>query len=84
MPGWAGRCRHRDGGRAADRRAAWSIGVVRATEENRRMSVNRDRKTSLSAHGRSQVTWLFRDAPMQPNVLLQLPPTVVSLHRVRR
>src|SRR5690606_16647035 len=28
--------------------------------------------------GRAQITWLFKDAPMQPNALLQLPPLVVA------
>lgn len=63
---------------ADDQRSVWSAGVVRVTEENRRTSENRDKKTGLNAHGRSQITWLFKDAPMQPNALLQLPPTVVA------
>lgn len=63
---------------ANDQRSVWSAGVVRVTEENRRTSENRDKKTGLNAHGRSQITWLFKDAPMQPNALLQLPPSVVA------
>nr|WP_051357438.1 NaeI family type II restriction endonuclease [Segniliparus rugosus] len=63
---------------ANDQQSRWSAGVVRATEENRRASENRDRKTGLNAHGRSQITWLFKDAPMQPNVLLRLPADVVK------
>lgn len=58
--------------------SVWSAGVVRVTVENRRTSENRDKKTGLNAHGRSQITWLFKDAPMQPNALLQLPPEVVT------
>lgn len=63
---------------ADDQKSVWSAGVVRVTEENRRTSENRDKKTGLNAHGRSQITWLFKDAPMQPNALLQLPPSVVA------
>lgn len=63
---------------ANDQKSVWSAGVVRVTEANRRTSENRDRKTGLNAHGRSQITWLFKDAPMQPNALLQLPAAVVA------
>lgn len=63
---------------ADDQKSVWSAGVVRVTEENRRISENRDKKTGLNTHGRSQITWLFKDAPMQPNALLQLPATVVA------
>lgn len=63
---------------ADDRKSVWSAGVVRVTVENRRTSENRDKKTGLNAHGRSQITWLFKDAPMQPNALLQLPGEVVA------
>lgn len=61
---------------ADDQRSDWSAGVVRVTEENRRTSENRDKKTGLNAHGRSQITWRCKDAPMQPNALLQFPPSV--------
>lgn len=63
---------------ADDRKSLWSAGVVRATQENRRTSENRDKKTGLNALGRSQITWVFKDAQMQPNALLQLPPSAVS------
>lgn len=63
---------------ASDQKSVWSAGVVRVTEANRRTSENRDKKTGLNAHGRSQITWLFKDAPMQPNALLQLTPDVVT------
>lgn len=63
---------------ADDRKSAWSAGVIRVTAENRRMSENRDRKTSLNAYGRTQIMWLFKDAPMQENALLQLPQEIVA------
>ncbi|WP_233139862.1 NaeI family type II restriction endonuclease [Cellulosimicrobium sp. KWT-B] len=62
---------------ADDAKSAWSAGLVRVSEQNRRTSENRDRKTGLNAHGRSQILWLHKNASMQPNALLQLPPDVV-------
>ncbi|MGV0046850.1 NaeI family type II restriction endonuclease [Mycobacterium colombiense] len=63
---------------ADDQKSVWSVGAVRVSAANRRTSANRDRKTGLNSRGRSQIVWLFRDAPMQPNALLQLPPTTVD------
>ncbi len=63
---------------ADDQKSVWSAGVVRVTDENRRTSENRDKKTGLNAHGRSQITWLFKDATMQPNALLQLRAATVT------
>lgn len=63
---------------ADDRTATWSAGVVRASEANRRLGENRDKKTGLNAVGRSQITWVFKDAAMQPNALLQMDPVTVS------
>lgn len=63
---------------ADDRKSLWSVGVVRATIENRRTSENRDKKTGLNVLGRSRIIWVFKDARMQPNALLDLPPSTVS------
>jgi len=57
---------------ANDELSTWSVGVIRVTEANRRISVNRDGKSSLSPAGRLAITWLFRHAEFAPNVLLQL------------
>lgn len=57
---------------ADDARGTWSLGVVRATEANRRESVNRDGKTQLSQNGRRQIAWLQFEADLPPNVLLGL------------
>ena len=57
---------------ASDQGGTWSLGVVRATDENRRTSENRDGKTGLNVRGRSQIAWLRVDAPLPPNVLLGL------------
>jgi len=63
---------------ADDLLSTWSAGLVRVTEQNRRASENRDRKTGLNAHGRKDISWLFRDAPMPPNALLSLPCETVE------
>lgn len=60
-------------GTASDERSVWSIGVVRVSEENRRVKVNRDLKSTLSPVGRAAVKWIWKDAPLMPNILLQLP-----------
>jgi hypothetical protein len=63
---------------ADDHRSAWSAGLVRVSEQNRRTSENRDRKTGLNTYGREDISWLFEDAPMQPNALLSLPEATVE------
>ncbi|WP_433159726.1 NaeI family type II restriction endonuclease [Kribbella sp. CA-247076] len=63
---------------ANDQRGTWSLGVVRASDANRRVSVNRDGKTQLSAKGREQIAWLQLEADLPPNVLLGLPPTTLA------
>lgn len=50
----------------------WSMGLLRITPERLRTSGNRDAKTSLNQEGRSAITWLFHEAPLPPNVFLQL------------
>lgn len=63
---------------ASDADGAWSMGVVRVTEENRRTSVNRDGKTGLNQLGRSRITWLQHDAELPPNVLLGIDRAAVD------
>jgi hypothetical protein len=50
----------------------WSMGLVRVTDENLNSGGNRDLKSTLNAAGRNSIQWLFKDAPLPPNVLLQL------------
>ncbi|MGV9196379.1 NaeI family type II restriction endonuclease [Arcanobacterium canis] len=63
---------------ANDENSSWNMGVIRVTQENRRTSENRDRKTSLSKEGKSRITWLFQNARLQPNALLTLPADDVN------
>ena len=61
-----------------DERAIWSLGLVRVSQEYRSEGANRDKKTTLNALGRSSVRWLWKDAPMPANILLQLPRPAVD------
>jgi hypothetical protein len=63
---------------ADDERGTWSLGVVRASDANRRVSSNRDGKTQLSAKGREQIVWLRYQADLPPNVLLGLHPATLA------
>jgi hypothetical protein len=63
---------------ASDKLSTFSAGVVRATLDRLSPGSNRDAKKNLSLAGRDAVVWLHREAPMPPNVLLQLPPSDVE------
>lgn len=63
---------------ASDRGGTWSLGVVRASVENRRTSENRDGKTGLNVRGRRQIAWLRLDATLPPNVLLGLDDATLA------
>ncbi|WP_245663627.1 NaeI family type II restriction endonuclease [Nocardia arthritidis] len=63
---------------ASDVEARFSLGLVRVKAEYRRVGSNRDMKSSLNAAGRAAVLWLWRDATMPANILLQLPDHVVK------
>ncbi|WP_418907703.1 NaeI family type II restriction endonuclease [Glutamicibacter endophyticus] len=63
---------------ANDAKSTWSLGIVRATPENRNAGMNRDQKGSLNALGKSRIRWLFKDSPLRPNILLQLPVNIVE------
>lgn len=51
---------------------------MRATPEHLRTSHNRDGKTGLNAHGRTDIVWMARHAPLAPNVLLSLRQDVID------
>jgi hypothetical protein len=60
-------------GTALDASSTWSLGLIRITADVRKEAVNRDRKSQLNELGRRSISWLWKDAPLRPNVLLQLP-----------
>nr|WP_202461922.1 NaeI family type II restriction endonuclease [Streptomyces sp. SID8374] len=57
---------------ASDEQSRWTAGLVRALPERLNSGGNRDAKKTLSAMGRGAVRWLYRDAPLQENMLLRL------------
>lgn len=62
---------------ADDPLARWSMGLIRITESVLTAGGNRDAKRTVSALGRKSIRWLFDQAHLPPNILLQLPrPTV--------
>ncbi|MBF4597932.1 restriction endonuclease [Curtobacterium sp. VKM Ac-2889] len=55
-----------------DQTGRWSLGLVRVHESVRSEGSNRDKKSTLNSFGRSSIRWLWKDAPLPNNVLLQL------------
>jgi Restriction endonuclease NaeI len=56
----------------------WCMGLVRITAERLNTGGNRDAKATLNEAGRTAITWIFEDAPLPPNVLLQLDKVKVD------
>ena len=56
----------------------WSMGLLRVTVERLNTDGNRDATATLNEEGRKAITWLFKNAPLPSNVLLQLDPEVVE------
>ena len=63
---------------ANDQSSTWSLGLVRISEDARREKSNRDKKTQLNELGRASIRWLWFEAPLRPNILLQLPENEVN------
>ncbi|QCP04452.1 NaeI family type II restriction endonuclease [Brevibacterium sp. CS2] len=61
-----------------DRESCWSLGLIRVTEDVRRIKVNRDQKTQLNRLGRQSIRWLWRNTELRPNVLLTLSESAVE------
>lgn len=55
-----------------DEEAVFSLGLIRVTADYRSVGANRDQKSSLNALGRKSVRWLWKNAPIPANILLQL------------
>ncbi len=63
---------------AEDLTARWSAGLLRVTADRLNTGGNRDSKATLNGRGRAAIRWLFKETPLPPNVLLQLPRAVVD------
>lgn len=63
---------------AEDQSSTWNLGVVRIEDGILSKGGNRDAKRSITAAGRSSIRWLFQNAALPPNILLQLPRVTVD------
>jgi hypothetical protein len=57
---------------ANDNAGTFSIGLLRMADDVLRPGKNRDKKRSISAHGKQKIAWLTRDATMPSNFMLAL------------
>lgn len=62
----------------SDNESVWSLGLVRVRPEYRSEGANRDKKSTLNKEGRNAIRWLWQDAPLRPNVLLQMDRSAVE------
>ncbi len=63
---------------ANDEASEWALGVVRASDDHLRQSVNRDGKTGLNPKGNAAIRWIQRPGELPPNVLLQCAPEEIE------
>jgi len=63
---------------ADDQQANWSLGLVRIEAAILTQGDNRDAKKSITAEGKKKIKWIFKDATLPPNILLQLPRETVN------
>jgi len=63
---------------ADDLKSKWNLGIVRIEESILSQGGNRDAKRSIIAAGRNRIVWIFEEASLPPNILLQLPRLIVD------
>jgi hypothetical protein len=64
---------------ASDELGRWSLGLIRVTEQVLTSSRgNRDLKRRLTAAGKKEVVWIFRDQQLPENALLRIPSADVD------
>ena len=64
---------------ASDEMGRWSLGLIRVTEQILTSSRgNRDLKRRLTASGKKEVAWIFRDQQLPENALLRIPSADVE------
>lgn len=57
---------------ADDARSTFSVGMVRADEENLRRTANQDRKRQFNDDGKRSMVWLVNEGELAENLLLRL------------
>jgi len=69
---------------ADDQQANWSLGLVRIDQSILTQVGNRDTKRTITAEGRKRIHWVFKEATLPPNILLQLPSkTVIEIMNLK-
>jgi hypothetical protein len=64
---------------ASDERGRWSLGLIRVADQILTSSRgNRDLKRRLTAAGKKEVAWVFRDQQLPENALLRIPSADVE------
>jgi hypothetical protein len=63
---------------ADDQQSKWRLGIVRIEDAILSRGGNRDSKRTITASGRERIQWIFEDAPLPPNILLQLPRETID------
>lgn len=61
-----------------DAKSKWSLGLVRADPEILNLGANRDSKAQIKAEHRDRIHWIWENADLPPNVLLQLDEAMVK------
>ena len=69
---------------ASDVRSEWSAGLLQITDDVLSAVPNRDMKRRITKEGRDSIRWIHENAPLPPNVLLQLPGDQVEAILSRR
>jgi hypothetical protein len=65
---------------ADDEASRWSVGLWRVDSRHLNAGENRDSKKTIAKAGRSQIAWLWDEAPLDENLLLHLdPPTLEAI-----
>ncbi len=50
----------------------WSLGLIRVVPDILNKGKNRDGKKSLNKEGQKSIKWIWKNAPLPPNILLQM------------
>lgn len=61
---------------ANDYKKAFDVGVLRIHPNLLNKGKNNDGKQTINERGRKEIAWLFKDAPLPPNLILSLQPAI--------
>ncbi|MEV0363979.1 NaeI family type II restriction endonuclease [Nocardia fusca] len=61
---------------ANDYKKTFDVGVLRIAPDLLNNGANNDGKKTINERGRRETAWLFKDAPLPPNLILSLSPEI--------